>query len=133
MKKLSLILSMAFFLNANGQDIAKRLQDKIWYATGNILISEQTILRSNKPSISKSELQFINDGYMKMKTGGANDFTFVCRYQIIKDMIKIYYTSKIQSPEGPPTEEQISHHFKIKTLPNGKDFEFIPIAAEDFE
>jgi hypothetical protein len=130
MKKISLILSMAFFLNANCQNLAKKLQEKTWLVTGDLLKSEKCVLSANNSQTKTPVVKFFADG--KMQIPYEEDFKFTCPYELNKDMIKIYYTINHQK-EKKQEKENVAHYYRIKELLNQKDFEFTPISAADFK
>jgi hypothetical protein len=125
-KKISLFLLMVSFLQANCQDLAKKLQDKTWYANGDILSSEKVLLQSARPATFMPEVKFLKDNNFQLKTDTVSDFAFVCLYQFKKNMVKIYYTERIEPQKGPVTEKEIAHYYKISPLQNS-NFELIPI------
>jgi hypothetical protein len=128
MKALTILLSLTFFLNANCQDIANKVQNKTWFVTGDLLKSEKCLFNSEKPSTKVAEVKLLPDGLIKMPYD--EDFILTSAYDIKKDMIKIYYTINYPSEKR---QENVAHYYKIKELSNQKDFEFTPIASTDFK
>jgi hypothetical protein len=133
MKRIGLIILMASFLHATCQDISKKLQNKTWYATGDILRPEKVVLHAAKPVTFNPEVKFLEGNNFQLKTDTLSDFSFVCLYQFKKDMVKIYYTERIEPQKGPVTEKEIAHYYKIRLLQTGNDYELSPITARDFK
>jgi hypothetical protein len=133
MKQIGLILLMASFLQANCQDMAKKLMNKTWYATGKILQSEKVLLHSVRPSAPGPEIKFLDDHNFQLKEDTVSDFSFVCLYQITGDKVRIYYTERIEPQKGAASEKEISHYYKVKALQNNTGFELSPIKSADFK
>jgi hypothetical protein len=132
MRKIGLAILMVSFIQANSQDLLKKLQNKTWYATGDILKSEKVVLHAAKPVSFNPEVIFHADNNFQLKTDTLSDFTFVCLYQFKKDMVKIYYTERVEPQKGPVTEKEIAYYYKIRALENKTDFELSPIKPGDF-
>ncbi len=132
MKKISLIFLIASFMHAHCQDMSKKLMNRTWYATGDILKSEKVILHASSPT-SKPEIKFLEDNNLQLKTDTLSDFNFVCLYKLKKDMVKIYYTEKTESLKGPVTEKEIAHYYKIRAIQNSSDFELTPLEPGSFK
>ena len=126
MKNLSVILSMTFFLNANCQDISKKLQNKTWFMVGAFFIAEKTIFYKEKPKTESSEVKFLSDNTFHVKMTKA--FKIVNLYELKNDTIKVLYTINTYNSNIQKKEER-TFYYKIKELPNKKDLEFDPISV----
>ena len=133
MKNSFFILSMSFFLTANSQGLTKQLRDEVWYTTNDILKPENVLLNTNRYSTPNTELKFLPDNTLQIKKDETNDFTFVCMYQLKKDMIKIYYTTIIEPLKGASTKAETRYYYKINSIQNGKNLEFISVTSAEFK
>ena len=133
MKQIGLILLLVSFIQANCQDIATKLRNKTWYATGDILKPEKVLLHEARPSSPGPEVRFLEDNNFQLKTDTISDFSFLCLYQFTGDKVRIYYTERIELQKGAALEKEISHYYKIKALKNNTGFELTPIKALDFK
>jgi hypothetical protein len=126
-RTFSMLLLLTLFLNANCQDIAKKLQEEVWFVTGDLLNNEKCIFNSEKPLSEASEVKLLPDGIIKMHT--VENFFLSSSYEIKKDMIKIYYS--VNYPKEK-TQEEVAHYYQIKELSNQKGFELMPIGSAAF-
>lgn len=129
MKTLTLLLSLTFFLNANCQEIAKKLKSQSWYAKGDIYRGEASTIYTDKPSDYSSDVNFKSNGEIEMYMKSV-DQKVVYLYEFHKDMMKIFYSVAFTDKN---TQQEGSIYYKIKALSNNKDFELIPIAAADYK
>jgi hypothetical protein len=132
MKNFFLLFSIILFFYANSQSLTKKLQDKTWFVTGDLLKPTGNILLSKKkPAVKYSEVKFFPDNKLHLDLYGKNEFNFVCSYELKKDMIRIHYT--VNHPKAGKKQEEIMHYYKIKESPNKKDLELIQVTAGEFK
>ncbi len=129
MKKIAFILSMAFYLNANCQDLVKKIQTETWFMTGNLLNpTGAVVLSTQKTPISDTEVKFSKDGKAHFITNGDKTTEVLCAYELKTDRIKIQSSSKSEAKK--PTA---IHYYKIKETTVSTNFEFVSITAADFK